>query len=73
VGTTPAPDEEAFGDLVEHEGRKTLSVDVYGHLPGILSVATKARKPLAPSGFDAESAEFAGARQPIIYFSRPTG
>jgi hypothetical protein len=49
---------------VEHEGRKTFSVDLYGHLAGILSVATKARKPVGASGFDAESVKLvAGARK----------
>jgi DNA invertase Pin-like site-specific DNA recombinase len=40
---------------VEHEGRRKLSVDLHGHLAGILSMATKAKKPLDESGFPVES------------------
>ena len=45
-----------------HEGRKTLSIDLHGQLAGILSMATKAKKPLGESGFAAESVKLvAGA------------
>ena len=39
----------------DEEGRKTLSIDLHGHLAGILSLATKAKKPLGESGFPVES------------------
>jgi hypothetical protein len=37
------------------EGRKSLSIDLHGHLAGIGSLTTKARKPLTESGFLVES------------------
>ena len=39
----------------DEKGRKTLSIDLHGHLAGILSLATKAKKPLGESGFPVES------------------
>jgi DoxX-like family len=38
---------------VEDEGRKSLSIDLHGHLAGILSLATKASRPLSESGLEA--------------------
>jgi site-specific DNA recombinase len=35
---------------VEEEGRTSLSIDLHGHLAGILSLATKAKRPLNESG-----------------------
>ncbi len=35
---------------VEEEGRTSLSIDLHGHLAGILSLATKAKRPLSESG-----------------------
>ncbi len=35
---------------VAEEGRNNLSIDLYGHLAGILSMATKAKRPLHESG-----------------------
>ena len=34
----------------DEEGRKSLSIDLHGHLAGILSLATKAKRPLGESG-----------------------
>jgi site-specific DNA recombinase len=39
----------------DEQGRKSLSIDLHGHLAGILSLATKAGKPLSESGFPVES------------------
>jgi site-specific DNA recombinase len=39
----------------DEKGRKTLSIDLHGHLAGILSLATKAKKPLGESGLSVES------------------
>ena len=39
----------------DEKGRKTLSIDLHGHLAGILSLAIKAKKPLGESGFPVES------------------
>ena len=56
---------------VDHEGRKTLSVDLHGHLAGILAMARNAKKPLAArvtgaSGSVAESVKLvAGARNTL--------
>ena len=36
--------------LVEEGGRTSLSIDLHGHLAGILSLATKAKRPLNESG-----------------------
>mgnify|MGYP001547670045 CR=1 FL=1 len=47
----------------DEKGRKTLSIDLHGHLAGILSLATKAKRPLGESGFPVESIKLvAGAR-----------
>jgi hypothetical protein len=47
----------------DEKGRKTLSIDLHGHLAGILSLATKAKKPLGESGFAVESVKLvAGTR-----------
>jgi hypothetical protein len=35
---------------VKEEGRPTLSIDLHGHLAAILSLATKAKRPLGESG-----------------------
>jgi site-specific DNA recombinase len=43
VVLTPATDEE---------GRKSLTIDLHGHLAGILSLATKAKRPLGESGLE---------------------
>ncbi|MGC2225292.1 MAG: hypothetical protein WA624_24470 [Methylocella sp.] len=37
---------------VEDEGRKSLLIDRHGHLAGILSLATKAKRPLRESGLE---------------------
>ncbi len=37
---------------VEEEGRKSLSIDLHGHLAGILSPATTAKRPLNESGLE---------------------
>ena len=42
IGVTP----------VEEDGRKSLSIDLHSHLAGILSRATKAKRPLAESGLE---------------------
>jgi DNA invertase Pin-like site-specific DNA recombinase len=39
----------------EHEGRKTLSVDLYGDIAGILSMAAQTKKPPQRDGFTEES------------------
>ena len=40
----------------EEEGaRKSLSIDLYGHLAGILSLANKAQKPLKLEGINVTS------------------
>ena len=36
----------------DEKGRKTLSIDLHGHLAGILSLATKAKRPLGESGLE---------------------
>jgi hypothetical protein len=36
----------------DDEGRTSLSIEVYGHLAGILSLATKAKRPLNESGLE---------------------
>jgi len=47
----------------EHEGRKTLSIDLYGDIAGILSMAAQTKKPPQKSGFSEESIKLvAGAR-----------
>ena len=40
--------------VTDEEGRKTLSIDLHGHLAGILSLATKAKRPLGESGLPVE-------------------
>ena len=40
---------------IEHEGRKTLSIDLHGHIAGILAMAAKTEKPPQKSGFSEES------------------
>jgi hypothetical protein len=35
---------------VAEDGRKSLTIDLHGHLEGILSLATKAKRPLGESG-----------------------
>ena len=40
---------------IEHEGRKTVSIDLYGDIAGILSMAAKTEKPPRKSGFSEES------------------
>ncbi len=37
---------------VEEEGRRTLSIYLHGHLASILSLATKAKRPLSESGLE---------------------
>ena len=47
---------------IDHS-RKTLSIDLHGRLAGILSLATKAKKPLGESIFPVEPIKLvAGAR-----------
>ncbi len=47
----------------EHEGRKTLSIDLYGDIAGILSAGAKIEKPPQKDGFTEESIKLvAGAR-----------
>jgi site-specific DNA recombinase len=36
--------------VADEEGRTNLSIDLHGHLAGILSLATKAKRPLSESG-----------------------
>ena len=56
---------------VDHDGRKTLSVDLHGHLAGIMAMARNAKEPLAArgagaSGTLAESVKLvAGAGNPL--------
>ncbi len=48
---------------VEHQGHKTLSIDLYGDIGGILSMATESEKPHRKDGFAEESIKLvAGAR-----------
>jgi site-specific DNA recombinase len=42
IVVTPLPDEEG----------RTMSIDLHGHLAGILSLATKAKRPLSESGLE---------------------
>lgn len=37
---------------VEEKGRNSLSIDLHGHLAGILSLTTKAKRPLHESGLE---------------------
>lgn len=47
---------------VDHDGKKTLSLTIHDDLAGILSMATKSKKPLEESGLPIESAKLvAGA------------
>ena len=39
-------------DLFAEDGRTSLSIDLHGHLAGILSLATKAKRPLNESGLE---------------------
>jgi hypothetical protein len=58
----------------EEHGHKTLSIDLHGHLAGILSLASKARKPLSESGFPVESIKLvAGARNRHYLLFRAEG
>ena len=48
---------------IEHEGRKTLSIDLHGHIAGILAMAANTKKPPQKDGFSEESIKLvAGAR-----------
>ena len=48
---------------VEHKGRKTLSIDLHGHIAGILAMAANTKKPPQKDGFSEESIKLvAGAR-----------
>ncbi len=38
--------------VTDDEGHKSLSIDLHGHLAGILSLATKAKRPLGESGLE---------------------
>ena len=38
--------------VADEEGRTSLSIDLHGHLAGILSLATKAKRPLNESGLE---------------------
>jgi hypothetical protein len=54
----------------DEEGRKTLSIDLHGHLAGILSLATKAKKPLGESGFPVESIKLVAGAHNHLYRTR---
>jgi len=53
----------------DEEGRNSLSIDLHGHLAGILSLATKARRPLNESGPDVASIKLVAGRgfEPLTF------
>jgi hypothetical protein len=48
-------DKVVLTPAADAEGSKRLTIDLHGHLAGILSLATKAKRPLGESGFFVES------------------
>jgi hypothetical protein len=47
-------DKVVLTPVADEEGRKSLTIDLHGHLAGILSLATKAKRPLSESGLPVE-------------------
>lgn len=47
-------DKVVLTPVADEEGRKSLTIDLHGHLAGILSLATKAKRPLGESGLPVE-------------------
>ena len=45
-------DKVVLMPVADEEGRKSLTIDLHGHLAGILSLATKAKRPLGESGLE---------------------
>ena len=55
---------------IEHEGHKTLSIDLHGHIAGILAMAANTEKPPQKDGFSEESIKLVAGARNHLYRTR---